>query len=276
MARALLLLALLTGCAAHRIQAPDYAETATDADPGVLELGQEHALLLPPLHLEVFGQSAAPPGSLSLTSLNMNAGPLIMDRFSNFDADGNGIITMVGSLATGGDYIQTNSDAEILNNGSSLGVYVNDAEGLCVGDGTGTQSIPSSCDGKLISNTPGSVLSVYPNALLTAITMGGARVSQAYTVTGLTKYVSVASTATAANTVWTVSDGTNTCTITFPCNTTGVGGTQDTGTKFVAAANGAGTGCVYAANANLTLAVTTQGCATAATVKNATVLGKWQ
>ncbi len=44
----------------------------------------------------------------------------------------------------------------------------------------------------------------------------------------------------------------------------------------MAGVNGAGTGCVYAADAVMTLAVTTQGCATAAIVKNVDVLGKFQ
>lgn len=131
-------------------------------------------------------------------------------------------------------------------------------------------------EGVLGSATPEALLSVYPNGLLTAATFGGFMPTHNITLTRLTMYVSVASTATAANTVWTASDGTNTCTFTFPCNTTGFGGTQDTGTKGITATNGAGTGCVYAAGALITLAVTTQGCATAATVLNAELVGKWQ
>lgn len=128
-------------------------------------------------------------------------------------------------------------------------------------------------DGYLKSSTADTLFSAYPNALLTAITMAGhALPAHAFTVTDVTMYVSVASSATVANTVWTISDGTNTCTATFACNTS----TNTTGTKTVATANGAGTGCVYAASAVLTLAVTTQGCATAATVKNVDVVGKWQ
>lgn len=159
----LILAASLVGCAAHRVSTPDYTETAIDADPGVLQLGQEHALLLPPLQLQIFGQSEVPPGSLSLTSLNMNAGPIRMDTFSSFDADGNGIITVTGSLATGGDYVQTTNTAELLNNGGSLGVYVNDAEGLCAGNGTGNQSIPSECDGTVTANTFSTVVGTSSN-----------------------------------------------------------------------------------------------------------------
>lgn len=145
-------------------------------------------------------------------------------------------------------------------------------------DGAATPAIVANITnaGYISSTTPHTLFSIYPNALLTAITMGGHRNTAAFTATGLSVYVSVASSNTAANTVWTASDGTNTCTFTFTCNGSGIASYQGTGVKYVAGVNGAGTGCVWAANASITLAVTTQGCATAATVKNADLIGKWQ
>jgi hypothetical protein len=101
--------------------------------------------------------------------------------------------------------------------------------------------------------------------------------AQAFTVTGITGFASVASGGGAANTVITVTDGTNTCTVTIPCNSAPPAGTSAAGLVRVAGVNGAGTGCVYAANASLTYSVTTAGCtATQPTFKNLDLVGKWQ
>jgi hypothetical protein len=128
-------------------------------------------------------------------------------------------------------------------------------------------------DGYLASVTPHTLTSAYVNALLaTGTTYGGHTVNKAFTVTDVTLYVSVGSSVTAANQVFTITDGTNTCTATFACNTV----TNTTGAKTVAVANGSGTGCVYAASAALSFSLTTQGCGTAATVKNVDIVGKWQ
>lgn len=108
--------------------------------------------------------------------------------------------------------------------------------------------------------------------LATGTNYSGFKVPQAWTITDTSMNVTTASTATAANTVITYTDGTNTCTATFACNTV----TNTTGAKAGVIANGAGTGCVYAANALITFSVTTQGCATAATVNSITTWGKPQ
>lgn len=101
--------------------------------------------------------------------------------------------------------------------------------------------------------------------------------AQAFTVTGITGFASVASGGGAANTVITVTDGTNTCTVTIPCNVAPPAGTSTAGLVRIAGVNGAGTGCVYAASASLTYSVTTAGCtATQPTFKNLDLLGKWQ
>jgi hypothetical protein len=101
--------------------------------------------------------------------------------------------------------------------------------------------------------------------------------AQAFTVTAITGYASVASGGGAANTVMTLTDGTNTCTVTIPCNTPPPAGTSTAGLVRVSAVNGAGTGCVYAASAAITASVTTAGCTTTQpTFKNLDIVGKWQ
>lgn len=101
--------------------------------------------------------------------------------------------------------------------------------------------------------------------------------AQPFTVTGITGFASVASGGGAATTVVTITDGTNTCTVTIPCNTAPPAGTSTAGLVRVAGVNGAGTGCVYAASASLTASVTTAGCtATQPTFKNLDIVGKWQ
>lgn len=153
----------------------------------------------------------------------------------------------------------------------------------------GNITMPGTITGTAITGTTGTfsstvktatefnLFSVAPNALLTAIALGGTvTAAQPITVTGVTLYVATQALATAANTVFTITDGTNTCTATFTCDGTGIASFQGTGSKRVTTANGAGTGCVYAASAALVISVTTQGCATAAVVNNVNVLGKPQ
>ncbi len=92
-------------------------------------------------------------------------------------------------------------------------------------------------------------------------------------ITAVTGYVSVVGGGGAGNTVLTITDGTNTCTATFACASV----TNSTGTKRVATANGAGTGCVYAANAALSAYVSTAGCTTTQpTFRNIDIVGKQQ
>ncbi len=116
-----------------------------------------------------------------------------------------------------------------------------------------------------------------PNGLLTVVALGGTVLGpKAFTITGVAPFVATQALSTAATTVFTISDGTNTCTATFTCDGTGVQSFQGAGPKRAATVNGAGTGCVYAASAAITLSVTTQGCTNAALVNNINVVGKWQ
>jgi hypothetical protein len=109
-----------------------------------------------------FASDAGVGGNLTVTGkltlgdqFNMTAAKKICfdgatNCYGNMEGDVNGVISLgAASLFTvgGADLIQTTSAAEIYNNGSSLAVYVNDAEGLCVGNGTNNQSIPTECDG---------------------------------------------------------------------------------------------------------------------------------
>ncbi len=130
---------------------------------------------------------------------------------------------------------------------------------------------------KIVSGTEYVAFSVSPNSLLAATALGGAIVGpQAFTVTGISPFVATQAVTTAATLIFTITDGTNTCTGTFTCDGTGIASLQGTGPKRVTTANGAGTGCVYAASAALTLSVSTQGCGTAPIVNNINVVGKWQ
>ncbi len=129
----------------------------------------------------------------------------------------------------------------------------------------------------IASPTEFTSFSVAPNALLAATALGGHIIGpKAFTVTGISPFVATQAVTTAASLVFTITDGTNTCTGTFTCDGTGIASLQGTGPKRVATANGAGTGCVYAASAALTLSVSTQGCGTAPIVNNIDVVGKWQ
>lgn len=95
--------------------------------------------------------------------------------------------------------------------------------------------------------------------------------ARGFTITGMTVRVTTASGGGAGNTIWTVTDGTNTCTVTMPCATS-----QSTGSYRFAAANGSGTGCVYAPGASLSASVSTAGCTTTQpTIGTFAVLGSW-
>jgi len=101
--------------------------------------------------------------------------------------------------------------------------------------------------------------------------------AQAFTFTAITAEASVASGGGAANTVITCTDATNTCTFTIPCNSAPPNGTSSAGPIRISAANGAGTGCVYAASASLTCSVTTAGCTTTQpTMHDIQFKGTWQ
>ncbi len=99
----------------------------------------------------------------------------------------------------------------------------------------------------------------WPNAALAAAAgLGGAVLPpKTTTVTRVTLYVSGAGGGGAGTTVVTLTDGTNTCTATFPCTQTNA-----LGAYSAAAVNGAGGGCRYAPSSAVTASVTTAGCTT--------------
>lgn len=109
--------------------------------------------------------------------------------------------------------------------------------------------------------------------LATGTVYGGFTTASSLVLKSATMYVSVASSNTAANQVITATDGTNTCTFIFACNSNTPSGTLSTGVASAGGSNGSGTGCSYAAGAYITISTTTQGCGTAATVKNIVISG---
>ncbi len=243
---------------------------------------------------------AMPPASASQSGyLNLVGSNLVVD--AGFVARGTGaVITTTGTGASAVGIDLTNSSAS-----GFTGVIYNDSAGV-LGVFSGLGNSGSSAPGefrinnvassgtiafkigsvdalkvtnglKIVSGTEYVAFSVSPNALLAATALGGAIVGpQAFTVTGISPFVATQAVTTAATLIFTITDGTNTCTGTFTCDGTGIASLQGTGPKRVTTANGAGTGCVYAASAALTLSVSTQGCGTAPIVNNITVVGKWQ
>lgn len=135
------------------------------------------------------------------------------------------------------------------------------------------------------SSTPAVVMTFTPTVLANTTALGGyglpglnsvGSTTPAFTLTALSGQVTSASGGGAANTVITATDGTNTCTFTIPCNSNVPAGSQNTGAFRVAAANGAGTGCVYANAAGITTSVTTAGCTTTQPTVGGSLEGKWQ
>ncbi len=127
--------------------------------------------------------------------------------------------------------------------------------------------------GYLASATPFTLDSVYVNAVPTAVTYGGGGLpARAFTVVSIRHRVRTAGSGGSTNAVFQISDGTNTCTCSYACNAT-------QGSKIITCANGAGTGCAYAASASLTYSYTSVGdCgATSADIQgNINVQGYWQ
>lgn len=123
-------------------------------------------------------------------------------------------------------------------------------------------------------NPPTVVIDSFRNAALNnAVNIGHAGpLARPLLVTSGSLWVVTGSGGGAANTVITLTDGTNTCTLTVACTAS-----QTTGVKPATVANGAGTGCMYAAGASITASVTTAGCTTtqpsAMTIK---VYGLWK
>ncbi len=117
------------------------------------------------------------------------------------------------------------------------------------------------------------LIPAYPNAALAAaLAVGGYKghPDVAYQLKAASFRVSVGSTGGGTNSIVTVTDGTNTCTFTLPCTTSATAGVYR-----VAAANGAGTGCLYGYGAGITASVTTAGCTTTQpTVNSLVVVGR--
>lgn len=140
-------------------------------------------------------------------------------------------------------------------------------------DSTGSYIRIGGGSGYASSAIPFTLDAVYVNGVATATTYGGGVLpARAFTVTGIKYRVRTAGSGGTTNAVFQVSDGTNTCTCSYACNAT-------QGSKLTACANGAGTGCVYAASATLTYSFTSVGdCAgtTADIQGNINVQGNWQ
>lgn len=89
--------------------------------------------------------------------------------------------------------------------------------------------------------------------------LGGANAPAGLRITHASGQVSGTSGGGAGNTVVTISDGTNTCLVTWTCVSTNIA----TGASVAASvADGTGTGCTFAAGASLRATVTTAGCTT--------------
>lgn len=153
-------------------------------------------------------------------------------------------------------------------------VCINDAGGLAVANGSGTTVATISAAGYIASVTPHTLTSLELNVAAAAATYGGHILPpRAFTVTGLTGYVSGVSGGGAGNTTWRVSDGTNNCDCNFPCQGGAGVGSNSTGALRCTPS---GT-CAFAASASLTVAVQTAGCTTTQpTIQNIDVEGNWQ
>lgn len=123
---------------------------------------------------------------------------------------------------------------------------------------------------------PALLWNVYRNAALSAsLSLGGKTFpgDRGACIDSAEFVLSVAGGGGAGNTVATVTDGTNTCTFTWPCSTTSV---ADGKAKLVSATNGVGSGCCYAAGKQVTATITTAGCTTTQpTAMFVQFLGKW-
>ncbi len=118
-----------------------------------------------------------------------------------------------------------------------------------------------------------NLMSFWPNVGMTGpgLQLGGHLANRPFRITAVTGYVSTVSGGGAGNTVWTFTDGTNTCTATLACTTS-----ASLVAFRVQAVNGAGTGCSYAALVPITVSVSTAGCTTTQpTVRNLDTVGYW-
>jgi hypothetical protein len=124
--------------------------------------------------------------------------------------------------------------------------------------------------GAVISTTPHTLFSMYPNAALAVATYGGHHLpDQAFTVTGVSFWVSSGSGGGIGNTTWRISDGSNNCDCSVACLDT-----TSAGAEASASCSG---DCAFAAAAKLSAAVQTAGCTTTQpTALNVDVRGIWQ
>lgn len=90
-----------------------------------------------------------------------------------------------------------------------------------------------------------------------AFSIGGRHLPRAVRISRVEAFIVTISGAGAGNTVITITDGANTCTATMTCVAS-----SSLGMSQMTLADGAGSGCSYATNADLTASVTTAGCTT--------------
>jgi hypothetical protein len=155
------------------------------------------------------------------------------------------------------------------------------------GGGTG-KALMCSTDGKTFAYyAGGQPTALFDTGLVTlsaALKLGGyalpgtnsVGISRAFTFTAIAGAVTANSGGGAANSVITLTDGTNTCTATIPCNVNSPGGSQNNGGLRLATANGSGLGCAFPAGADITASVTTAGCTTTQPSVNLAFEGQWQ
>jgi hypothetical protein len=133
--------------------------------------------------------------------------------------------------------------------------------------------LPLAASAGVTRSRPASPVSLFSrSAALAAIFLGGAKLDRPVTVSRVQGIVinGGSSGGGAGNTVITFTDGTNTCTATIACSASSAAA----GTFLAATvANGAGTGCQYAAEATITASVTTAGCTTTQPTLNLNAFG---
>lgn len=171
--------------------------------------------------------------------------------------------TATANIASGSNAIAMATNGARIDLGSGLLDYLTS---------NGTDMFVGGGAGYLASAIPVVLGSVYVNTTINAFTYGGGTLpAHAATVTDIAFNIRTVGSGGTTNNTFQVSDGTNTCNCTFACNAT-------IGSKIAACANGAGTGCVYAASAALTYGFNSVGDCTVSTdiLGNIDVRGKWQ
>lgn len=197
-----------------------------------------------------------------------------------------GLLIVLSSFVAGatvsGTISRWSGNILILDGASGLNGWQMDTDGLRGDFGSGADDFCTSngsyitCGvnsvGYIASGTPETIASVYVNNVIAPFTYGGGTLpARAHTITDISWNVRTAGAIGSTNNTFQISDGTNTCNCTMACN-------QTSGSKIASCANGAGTGCVYAASAALTYSFSALGdCVQPMDVLgNMTVWGKWQ